>query len=122
VSGSTRFAQSGNVHIAYQVVGDGPRDIVFVPGWTSHVERGWTFPAFAHLLNRLASFSRLIIFDKRGTGLSDPVTTTPTLEERMDDLGDVMEAAGSERAVLFGECEGAPLSVLFEGKTADLFL
>jgi class 3 adenylate cyclase len=113
VSGTTRYARSGDVHIAYQVVGDGPRDIVFVPGWTSHVEMGWTFPAFAHFLDRLASFSRLIIFDKRGTGLSDPVMATPTLEERMDDLRAVLDAAGSEHAVLFGECEGAPLSVLF---------
>jgi class 3 adenylate cyclase/dienelactone hydrolase len=101
------------VHIAYQVVGDGPRDLVLVPGWVSHVERGWGFPAFAHVLDRLASFSRLILFDKRGTGLSDPVATTPTLEDRMDDLQAVLDAAGSERAVLFGECEGAPLSVLF---------
>lgn len=101
------------MHIAYQVVGEGPRDIVFVPGWTSHVELGWKFPAWAHFFDRLASFSRLIIFDKRGTGLSDPVTETPTLEERMHDLCALMDAAGSERATLFGECEGVPLSVLF---------
>jgi class 3 adenylate cyclase len=113
MSGETRYAKSGDVHIAYQVVGDGPRDVIFVPGWVSHVERGWEFPAFAHLLDRLGSFSRLIIFDKRGTGLSDPVATVPTLEERMDDLKALMHAVGSERAVLFGECEGGPLSVLF---------
>jgi class 3 adenylate cyclase len=113
VTGTTRYARSGDVHIAYQVVGDGPRDIVLVPGWTSHVEMGWRFPAFAHFLNRLASFSRLIVFDKRGTGLSDPVAITPTLEERMDDLGAVLDAAGSERATLVGECEGAAVSVLF---------
>jgi pimeloyl-ACP methyl ester carboxylesterase len=101
------------LHIAYQVVGDGPRDILFVPGWTSHLELGWRFPSWAHLLNRLASFSRLIVFDKRGTGLSDPVTTTPTLEERVRDICAVMDAVGSERAVLFGECEGAPVSVMF---------
>src|SRR3954451_16867370 len=106
MSGETRYAKSGDVHIAYQVVGDGPRDVVFVPGWVSHVERGWEFPAFAHLLDRLGSFSRLIIFGKRGTGLSDPVATVPTLEERMDDLKALMDAASSERAVLFGECEG----------------
>lgn len=113
VSRVTRYAKSGDVHIAYQVIGDGPRDIVFVPGWISHVERGWAFPAFAHLLERLASFSRLIIFDKRGTGLSDPVTTIPTLEERASDLCALMDAAGSERAILLGECEGVPLSVVF---------
>jgi class 3 adenylate cyclase len=111
--GATQYARSGDVHIAYQVIGDGPPDLVFVPGWTSHVELGWTFPAFAHMLERLAAFSRLIIFDKRGTGLSDPVTNFPTLEERMGDLTAVMDAAGSERAILFGECEGAPVSVMF---------
>ena len=109
----TKYAKSGDVHIAYQVIGDGPRDIVFVPGWVSHVERGWAFPAFAHLLERLASFSRLIIFDKRGTGLSDPVAAVPTLEERMADLSALMDEVGSERAILFGECEGVPLSVVF---------
>ncbi len=113
MTGVTRYAKSGDVHIAYQVIGDGPRDIVFVPGWVSHVERGWAFPAFAHLLDRLASFSRLIIFDKRGTGLSDPVATVPTLEERMADLRALMDEVGSERAILFGECEGAPLSVVY---------
>jgi class 3 adenylate cyclase len=113
VSVTTRYAKNGDVHIAYQVVGDDPRDIVLVPGWTSHVELGWSFPSWAHLLNRLASFSRLIVFDKRGTGLSDPIGTTPTLEERIQDLCAVMDATGSERATLFGECEGAPLSVLF---------
>ncbi len=110
---ATRYAKSGDLHIAYQVVGDGPRDLVFVPGWVSHVELGWTDPGFTHVLNRLASFSRLILYDKRGTGLSDPVATAPTLEERMDDLRAVMDAAGSERAVLFGECEGGPTSILF---------
>lgn len=109
----TKYAKSGDVHIAYQVIGDGPRDIVFVPGWISHVELGWAFPAFAHLLERLASFSRLIIFDKRGTGLSDPVATVPTIEERMADLSALMDAAGSERAILFGECEGVPMAVVF---------
>ncbi len=113
MKGVTRYAKSGDVHIAYQVIGDGPRDIVFVPGWVSHVERGWAFPAFAHLLERLASFSRLIIFDKRGTGLSDPVATVPTLEERMADLRALMDEVSSERAILFGECEGVPLSVVF---------
>jgi class 3 adenylate cyclase len=101
------------VHIAYQMLGEGPPDIVHVPGWATHLELAWSFPSYAHLLRRLASFSRLIVLDKRGTGLSDPVATTPTLEERMDDLAAVMDSAGSERAILFGECEGAPQSVLF---------
>jgi len=113
VSGVTRYAKTGGVHIAYQTIGDGPRDIVLVAGWLSHVEMGWESPPLARLLNRLASFSRLIVYDKRGTGLSDPVVTSPSLDERMDDLLAVMDAAGSEQAVLFGECEGAPLSVLF---------
>src|SRR3954463_4985312 len=119
MSGETRYAMSGDVHIAYQVVGDGPRDLIFVPGWVSHVERGWEFPAFAHLLERLGSFSRLIVFDKRGTGLSDPVATVPTLEERMHDVAAVMDAAGSECAGLLGECEGAPVSVMFAATYPD---
>jgi pimeloyl-ACP methyl ester carboxylesterase len=113
VDAVARYAKSGDVHIAYQVVGDGPRDLVFVPGWASHLELAWEHPRFARFLERLASFSRLIRFDKRGTGLSDPVAEAPTLEERMDDLGAVMDAAGSERAFIFGECEGGPLAVLF---------
>src|SRR5713101_2215810 len=89
----TRYARSGNLHIAYQVAGDGPVDLVFVHGWISHIEHLWEEPSLARLLNRLASFSRLIL-DKRGTGLSDPATLEklPTLEERMDDLREVMEA------------------------------
>src|SRR5215470_2002665 len=100
----TRFTRSGNVHIAYQVVGDGPLDLVYVPGWVSHVELAWEEPTLARFLERLASFSRLILFDKRGTGLSDrvPNDKLPALEERMDDLRAVMDAVGSERAALFG--------------------
>jgi len=109
----TRYALSGDVHIAYQVVGDGPVDLVFAPGWVSHVEHGWEEPSFAPFLERLASFSRLILLDRRGTGLSDPVRELPTLEQRMDDLRAVMDAAGSERAVLFGISESGPMSVLF---------
>ena len=126
MSDETRYAKSGDVHIAYQVLGEGPPDIVHVPGWATHLELAWSFPSYAHLLKRLASFSRLIVLDKRGTGLSDPVTTTPTLEERMDDLSAVMDAAGSQRAVLFGECEGAPQAILFAathpGRTESLVL
>jgi class 3 adenylate cyclase len=111
----TEYARSGDLHIAYQVVGEGPLDLVYVPGWVSHVELAWEEPALARFLNRLASFSRLIVFDKRGTGLSDrvPLAELPPLEERMDDLRAVMDAAGSERATLFGFSEGGNLSALF---------
>jgi len=111
----TRYAKSGEVHIAYQVVGDGPLDLVFVPGWVSNVEEIWEEPHPRRFFERLASFSRLIMFDKRGTGLSDPVPIAdlPTLEERMDDLRAVMDAAGSERAAIFGHSEGGVMSVLF---------
>ena len=109
----THYARSGDVNIAYQVVGDGPLDLVFVMGWVSHLEYFWKEPSFARFLRRLASFSRLILFDKRGTGLSDRVTALPTLEERMDDVRAVMEAVGSERAALLGISEGGPMCSLF---------
>ena len=112
---TTRYARSGDYSIAYQVVGDAPLDLVLVSGFVSHVEYAWDDPDFARFLERLASFSRLILFDKRGTGLSDrvPVNKLPTLEERMDDVRAVMDAAGSERAALFGVSEGGPMSILF---------
>jgi len=112
---TTRYAKSGDVNIAYQVVGEGPLDLVYVPGWLSHVELAWDEPSCAHLLRRLASFSRLILFDKRGTGLSDrvPLHELPNLEERMDDVRAVMDAAHSDRAALFGVSEGGPMSILF---------
>ena len=109
----TRYARSGDVNIAYQVVGEGPFDLVFVMGWVSHLEYFWTEPSFARFLNRLASFSRLILFDKRGTGLSDRVTVLPSLEQRMDDVRAVMDAAGSREAALLGVSEGGPLCTLF---------
>jgi class 3 adenylate cyclase len=111
----TEYARSGNLHIAYQVLGKGPLDLVYVPGWVSHIELAWEEPTLARFLNRLASFSRLIVFDKRGTGLSDrvPHAELPSLEVRMDDLRAVMDAAGSERAALFGFSEGGNLSALF---------
>lgn len=111
----TQYVQNGDVNIAYQVVGEGPIDIVFVMGWISHLEYFWKHHLFASFLERLASFSRLILFDKRGTGLSDrmPVSALPTLEERMDDVRAVMDAVGSERAVLFGVSEGGPMCSLF---------
>jgi pimeloyl-ACP methyl ester carboxylesterase len=108
----TRYARSGDVNIAYQVVGDGPRDLVLVPGWVSNVEVFWEHPAAASFLNRLASFCRLILFDKRGTGLSDRVDI-PGIETRMDDVRAVMDAAKSDRAVLFGYSEGGPMCAVF---------
>ncbi len=108
----TRYAKSGDVHIAYQVTGSGPIDLVLVPGFVSHLEADWDSPAKSRLLQRLGSFCRLIRFDKRGTGLSDRVKI-PTLEERMDDVRAVMDAAGSQKAALFGYSEGGPMSILF---------
>jgi pimeloyl-ACP methyl ester carboxylesterase len=111
----TQYARSGDVNIAYQVVGEGPLDLVYVPGWVSNVELIWDEPAMARFLERLASFSRLILFDKRGTGLSDRVSNDelPTLEERMDDVRAVLEEVGSSRAALFGHSEGGNMCVLF---------
>jgi pimeloyl-ACP methyl ester carboxylesterase len=111
----TRYAKSGDLNIAYQVVGEGPRDLIYVPGWISNVELNWEEPSHAHVLDRLASFSRLILFDKRGTGLSDPVPldAMPTLEERMDDVRAVLDAVDCEEAALFGFSEGGLMSVLF---------
>jgi pimeloyl-ACP methyl ester carboxylesterase len=109
----TRYAKSGDASIAYQVVGDGPLDLVLVLGFATHLELQWESPPFARFFERISSFSRMITFDKRGTGLSDPVTEVPTLEERIDDVRAVMDAAGSERAALFGISEGGPMSVLF---------
>lgn len=109
----TKYARSGDVHIAYQVVGTGPLDLVFVMGWVSHLDYFWTEPRFATFLRRLASFSRLILFDKRGTGLSDSVTDLPTIEQRMDDVRAVMDEVGSERAALFGISEGAAMCTVF---------
>ena len=111
----THYAKSGDLHIAYQVVGGGASDLVLVPPFVSHVEHYWEEPTVARFLTRLASFSRLILFDKRGTGLSDrvPPDRLPTLEQRMDDVRAVMDATGAERAALFGPSEGGPMSALF---------
>jgi class 3 adenylate cyclase len=111
----TLYAKSGDVSIAYQVVGDGPFDLIWVPGWISNVEESWDVPQYARFLDRLASFSRLIVFDKRGTGLSDRVSNDrlPTLEQRMDDVRAVLEATGSASAAVFGASEGGNMSVLF---------
>lgn len=111
----THYVQNGDVNIAYQTLGDGDLDIVFVMGWVSHLEYFWKHHLFASFLNRLASFSRLILFDKRGTGLSDrvPLSELPTLEQRMEDVHAVMDAVGSEKAVLIGVSEGGPMCSLF---------
>ena len=111
--GPIRYAQSGDVSIAYQVTGDGPFDLVLVPGFTSHLEYDWEEPRHAAFLERLASFSRLIRLDKRGTGLSDRHGGIADLETRMDDVRAVMDAVGTERAALFGYWEGGPMSILF---------
>ena len=111
--GPVQYARSGDVNIAYQVCGTGPVDLVFVMGWVSHLEYFWKEPSFARFLTRLASFSRLILFDKRGTGLSDPVARLPTLEQRVDDVRAVLDAVGSRRAVLLGVSEGGPMCSLF---------
>jgi pimeloyl-ACP methyl ester carboxylesterase len=126
VEAETRYARSGDVNIAYQVVGDGPFDFVFVPGYVTHLELAWKLPTFGPALAKTASFARMIKFDKRGTGMSDPVSGAPTLETRMDDVRAVMDAVGSRRAALFGLSEGASMSVLFAAtypeRTAALVL
>ena len=109
----TRYARSSGLSIAYQVLGDGPLDLLLVHGFVSHLDVAWEEPHLSQFLNRLASFSRLILFDKRGTGLSDPVGEPPTFAERMADIRAVLDAVGSERAALFGISEGGPLSIVF---------
>ena len=113
VGPETRYALSGDVHIAYQVVGDGPFDLVFVPGFVTHMELQWRLPGMEGFLRGLGSFSRLIRFDKRGTGMSDPVSGAPNLETRMDDVRAGMDAVGSRRAAFYGLSEGAAMSILF---------
>jgi pimeloyl-ACP methyl ester carboxylesterase len=111
----TRYAKSGDVHLTDQVVGDAPLDLVFVHGWVSNVAYGWEIPPLARFLDRLASFSRLIIFDRRGTGMSDRVSDSalPTLEQRIEDIRTVLDTVGSERAAIFGVSEGGNMSLLF---------
>jgi pimeloyl-ACP methyl ester carboxylesterase len=115
----TRYARSGDVNIAYQVLGDGPFDVVWVPGAFSHVELNWTVPTRAAFNKRIASFCRLIMFDKRGTGMSDRAQGIANLETRMDDVRAVMDAAGSDRAALFGVSEGGPMCTLFAATYPD---
>src|SRR3989304_6159852 len=106
----TRYARSGDVNIAYQVVGEGPRDLVLVPGCVSHLGVFWVGPSMVGFLQRLASFARLILFDKRGTGLSDRVADLPNLETRMDDVRAVMDAVRSTRAAPGGYRGGGPVA------------
>ena len=107
------LARSGDLSIAYQVIGQGPFDLVAAPGFISHLEWNWQEPSLRRYIERLAEFSRLILFDKRGTGLSDREAGVPTLEQRMDDVRAVMAAAGSERAAVLGISEGGAMSALF---------
>ncbi len=109
----TRYARSGDVSIAFKVIGEGEHDIVVVPGFVSNVELSWQNPRYVECYERLTAVGRLILFDKRGTGLSDRVSGIAGLETRMDDVRAVMDAAGSERAALFGISEGGPMTVLF---------
>ena len=120
-SPQTRYAKAGDVHVAYQVVGEGPPDLILVSTWFSHVEARWDFPGFAYYLRRLASFSRVISFDKRGIGLSDPVPVDrlPLLEEWMTDVRAVMDAVGVDRAVLLGANEGSMMAALFAATYPD---
>ncbi|MBZ9882826.1 alpha/beta fold hydrolase [Mesorhizobium sp. CA10] len=110
---TTHYVKSAGINIAYQVTGEGPIDLIYVPGWVSNLDLAWGSPRFAHVLKRLGTFSRLIRFDKRGTGLSDRNVGLPTLEERMEDVRAVLDAVGSTRAVLFGSSEGGPMCMLF---------
>jgi class 3 adenylate cyclase/pimeloyl-ACP methyl ester carboxylesterase len=125
-SPETRYAKSGEVYVAYEVLGEGPHDVVYVPGGPHHVELTWENPPIARSLRRLATLSRLIVFDKRGTGMSDPIVGLPTLETRMDDIRAVMDAAKSRRAVLYAIADAGPLCALFAAtypeRTAGLVL
>ena len=111
----TRFAKSGGLSIAYQTVGDGNSDLIWVPGYVSHLDAAWSDPDLVRMFNRLASLRRVILFDERGTGMSDRVTPSelPSFAERMDDIRAVMDAAGSHRAAVVGWSEGAALASLF---------
>lgn len=111
--GETRYAKDGEVSIAYQVMGSGELDLVYVSGWLAHLEVDMEFPRYAAFAERLASFARLVRFDKRGAGMSDREVGTPTWPDRVDDLRVVMDAVGCDRAALFGLSEGGPIASLF---------
>ena len=120
------YARSGNVYVGYQAFGSGPFDLVVVPGFLSNIDYGWEFESWRNYYGALASIARVLLFDKRGTGISDPVLGAPSLEERMDDVRAVMDAAGSERAALIGSWDGAAIAALFAAtypeRTAALIL
>ncbi len=113
VTPETRYARAGDVHIAFQVVGDGPIDLVYVPPQLQQLEHLWAEPRVAAFFDRLSRFARLILFDRRGTGLSDPIAARTTMEDQMEDLHAVLDAVGSEQAALFAQAEGAPMAVLY---------
>jgi pimeloyl-ACP methyl ester carboxylesterase len=115
----TRYAKSSDVRVAYQVVGEGPFDLLFVPGYISNLDLAWEDPARSRVWTRLSAFSRLIMFDKRGTGLSDRTGSVPTLDERMDDVRAVLDAVGSREAALFGISEGGAMALLFAATYPD---
>jgi len=110
---TTRYVKSDDVHVAYQVLGDGPLDLLFVPGFVSHMEAAWQSPETSAFFRRLASFCRLILFDKRGTGMSDRGSQIFTLEQRMHDVQAILDEVGSKRAALFGVSEGGPMALLY---------
>jgi pimeloyl-ACP methyl ester carboxylesterase len=109
----TRYAKAGDASVAYQVAGNGPRDLILIPGFVSHLEMAWEHLPYERFMERLSRFARVIVFDKRGTGLSDPLIGSPSLEQRIDDIGAVMDAAGADRATVMGISEGAAMSLLF---------
>jgi pimeloyl-ACP methyl ester carboxylesterase/DNA-binding CsgD family transcriptional regulator len=119
MAGQTHYARNGDISLAYQVIGDGPIDLVLVLGFVSHLEASWEEPRLAAFLRRLASFTRLIVFDKRGCGMSDPVKEPPTAQDRLDDLAAVLDAARSRRAVLFGTSEGGGVAIRFAACCSD---
>lgn len=118
----TRYVRSGEIYIAYQVVGSGPFDLLVIPGWVSHLEHAWNEPQLAGTLQRLASFSRLILFDKRGTGLSDRAAEPPKIEQTMNDALEVLRTVGSKQAAVFGYSEGGPMSALFAASHPEKIL
>jgi pimeloyl-ACP methyl ester carboxylesterase/DNA-binding CsgD family transcriptional regulator len=116
---ATRYAVSGGVHVAWQASGSGERDVLFIPGWVSNVEANWAFPEIAHFLDRLAALGRLLVFDKRGTGLSDRTARMPTMHERMQDIRAVLEAAEARPAIVVGSSEGCALAIEFAATHPD---
>ena len=115
----TRYARSGDVNIAYQVVGDGPIDLVHIPGLVSHIDAAWGYPKYVRFMRHLSSFARVAVYDKRGCGLSDPISEPPAIEERIDDARAVMDAVGMEHAAVFGCSEGATLGAYFAASYPD---